>query len=90
MRLHHPDGSGAADAMVRSWVRAPRAERDLDLAAEIDQWLREAGPTDPSALGRVDPTTLGQHDRAASAYGRPWSHLTRAAQHAGSGNAPTR
>ncbi len=39
-----PDGSGAADAMVRSWVRASRAERDLDLAAEIDQWLRGAWP----------------------------------------------
>ena len=39
-----PDGSGAADAMVRSWVRASRAERDLDLAVEIDQWLREAWP----------------------------------------------
>jgi len=38
------DGSGAADAMVRSWVRASCAERDLDLAAEIDQWLREAWP----------------------------------------------
>jgi hypothetical protein len=39
-----PDGSGAADAMVRSWVRASRAERDPDLAVEIDQWLGEAWP----------------------------------------------
>jgi hypothetical protein len=39
-----PDGSGAADAMVRSWVRASRAERDAHLAVEIDQWLREAWP----------------------------------------------
>jgi hypothetical protein len=39
-----PDGSGAADAVVRSWVRASRAERDADLAVEIDQWLREAWP----------------------------------------------
>lgn len=39
-----PDGTGAADAMVRSWVRASRAERDLDLAVEVDQWLREAWP----------------------------------------------
>jgi hypothetical protein len=39
-----PDGSGAADAMVRSWVRASRSERDADLAVEIDQWLREAWP----------------------------------------------
>jgi hypothetical protein len=38
------DDSGAADAMVRSWVRASRAERDLDLAVAIDQWLREAWP----------------------------------------------
>ncbi len=37
-----PDGSGAAEAMVRSWVRASCAERDLDLAVEIDQWLRVA------------------------------------------------
>jgi hypothetical protein len=40
----NPDGSRAADAMVRSWVRASRAERDLDLAVEIDQWLSEAWP----------------------------------------------
>ena len=40
----NPDGSGAADAMVRSWVRASRAERDLDLAVEIDQWLRDTWP----------------------------------------------
>ncbi|HSB86016.1 MAG TPA: hypothetical protein VLD86_06905 [Ilumatobacteraceae bacterium] len=39
-----PDVSGAAEAMVRSWVRASRAERDLDLAVAIDQWLREAWP----------------------------------------------
>ena len=39
-----PDRSGAAHAMVRAWVRASRAERDLDLAVEIDQWLREAWP----------------------------------------------
>ena len=39
-----PDGSGAAEAMVRSWVRASRAGRDSDLAVEIDQWLREAWP----------------------------------------------
>lgn len=38
------DSSGAVDAAVRSWVRASRAERDLDLAVEIDQWLREAWP----------------------------------------------
>ena len=40
----NPDGSGAADAMIRSWVRASRAERDQDLADEIDQWLRDAWP----------------------------------------------
>jgi hypothetical protein len=39
-----PDRSGAADAVVRSWVRASRAERDADLAFEIDQWLRDAWP----------------------------------------------
>ena len=38
------DGSGVAEAVVRSWVRASRAERDLDLAAEIDQWLNDAWP----------------------------------------------
>jgi len=40
----NPDTSGAADAMVRSWVRASHAERDLDLALEVDQWLRDAWP----------------------------------------------
>ena len=39
-----PDDSGAVDAMVRSWVRASRSERDLDLAVEIDQWLRDTWP----------------------------------------------
>ena len=29
---------------VRSWVRASHADRDLDLAVEIDQWLREVWP----------------------------------------------
>ena len=38
------DTTGVADAMVRSWVRASRAERDGDLAAAIDRWLREAWP----------------------------------------------
>jgi hypothetical protein len=38
------DERGAAEAMVRSWVRASRADRDVDLAAAIDQWLREAWP----------------------------------------------
>ena len=40
----NPDGSGSADAVVRSWVRASRAERDLDLAVEIDRWLSDAWP----------------------------------------------
>ena len=39
-----PDDTGTADAMVRSWVRASRAERDLDLAVEIDHWLTESWP----------------------------------------------
>jgi hypothetical protein len=39
-----PDDSGAADAMVRSWIRASRAENDQDLAVEIDQWLSKAWP----------------------------------------------
>jgi hypothetical protein len=39
-----PDDSGVTEAMVRSWVRVSRAEKDRDLAAEIDQWLREAWP----------------------------------------------
>ena len=39
-----PDDSGAAAAMVRSWVRASRADRDVDLAVAIDQWLRESWP----------------------------------------------
>lgn len=39
-----PDESNASDAVVRSWVRASRADRDLDLAVELDQWLRDAWP----------------------------------------------
>lgn len=39
-----PDESSASAAVVRSWVRASRADRDLDLAAELDQWLRDAWP----------------------------------------------
>jgi hypothetical protein len=39
-----PDRTDAADAVVRSWVRASHAERDSDLAVEIDHWLREAWP----------------------------------------------
>ena len=39
-----PDDSGATDAMVRCWVRASHADRDADLAAAIDRWLREAWP----------------------------------------------
>ena len=39
-----PDDSGAADATVRCWVRASHGERDADLAAAIDQRLRDAWP----------------------------------------------
>ncbi len=39
-----PDKSRASDALVRSWVRASRADRDHDLAVELDQWLRDAWP----------------------------------------------
>ena len=39
-----PDDSGAAEAMVRSWVRASRADLDRDLAAAIDRWLHDAWP----------------------------------------------
>ena len=39
-----PDDSGAADATIRCWVQASRADRDADLAAAIDQWLRDAWP----------------------------------------------
>lgn len=40
----NPDDIGIAEAMIRSWVRASRADRDADLAAEIDRWLGEAWP----------------------------------------------
>ena len=39
-----PDDSSATDATVRCWVRASRADRDMDLAAAIDQWLRDTWP----------------------------------------------
>jgi hypothetical protein len=55
-----PDGSGATDAMVRCWVRASRADHDADLAAAIDQWLREAWPAHsrrwPGRAGFTQPT----------------------------------
>ncbi len=39
-----PDITGAADAMVRCWVRADRAEVDAALARTVRAWLTEVWP----------------------------------------------
>jgi hypothetical protein len=39
-----PDSTNASEAMVRSWVRASHADRDVELAVELDMWLRDAWP----------------------------------------------
>jgi hypothetical protein len=39
-----PDDTGAADAMVRCWVRADRADLDQSLAAAVRTWLRTDWP----------------------------------------------
>lgn len=39
-----PDITGAADAMVRCWVRADRAELDAVLAQTVRDWLAEVWP----------------------------------------------
>ena len=39
-----PDDSGAAEAMVRCWVRADRAHLDRGLAAVVADWLRTEWP----------------------------------------------
>jgi hypothetical protein len=40
----YPDKNGVADARVRSWVRADRAELDLPLRRAVGDWLAEAWP----------------------------------------------
>jgi hypothetical protein len=45
----YPDREGDADARVRSWVRADRAELDLLLRRAVGAWLAEAWP-----FGRVE------------------------------------
>lgn len=44
----NPDATDAADAMVRSWVRASHAELDGAVACAVDEWLRSSWP-----FGRV-------------------------------------
>ncbi len=39
-----PDDSGAADVMVRCWVRASHAELDEELAATVRSWLTREWP----------------------------------------------
>jgi RimJ/RimL family protein N-acetyltransferase len=45
----YPDREGDADARVRSWVRADRAELDLPLRRAVGEWLASAWP-----FGRVE------------------------------------
>lgn len=40
----YPDEDGEADAHVRSWVRADRAELDLPLRREVAAWLERDWP----------------------------------------------
>lgn len=40
----YPDRSGAAEAVVRSWVSADRAPLDVVLHEAVSQWLRSAWP----------------------------------------------
>lgn len=40
----YPAKDGAADAVVTSWVRATRADRDAALRALVSRWLAEAWP----------------------------------------------
>jgi hypothetical protein len=45
----YPDREGVADARVRSWVRADRAELDTPLRCAIGEWLEADWP-----FGRVE------------------------------------
>jgi hypothetical protein len=40
----YPDRDGTADAQVRSWVRADRAERDVPLRRAVSDWLAADWP----------------------------------------------
>lgn len=40
----YPDNDGEADARVRSWVRADRAELDLPLRTAVSDWLAASWP----------------------------------------------
>jgi hypothetical protein len=39
-----PDDTGAAEAMVRSWVRADRADLDAPLARAVKEWIQDEWP----------------------------------------------
>jgi hypothetical protein len=39
-----PDPTGAADVVARSWTVAAWADRDADLAAAVDEWVRTEWP----------------------------------------------
>lgn len=45
----YPDDDASFDAKVRSWVRASRAEWDVQLAVLVDEWLR----SDVWPFGRI-------------------------------------
>ena len=42
-----PDPTGAAQAVVRSWVRADRAHLDTPLALAVRHWLEDSWPLAP-------------------------------------------
>jgi hypothetical protein len=50
----YPDREGDAEARVRSWVRADRAELDLPLRRAVSGWLAEAWPFDRVEYAGLD------------------------------------
>jgi hypothetical protein len=52
----YPDREGTADARVRSWVRADRAELDLPLRRAVGDWLEEAWPFERVKYDGLDRT----------------------------------
>ena len=50
----YPDRDGVADARVRSWVRADRAELDLPLRRAVGQWLAADWPFDRVEYAGLD------------------------------------
>ena len=52
----YPDSSGAAEASVQSWVRADRAELDVDLWRAVSVWLATDWPFERVAYAPREAT----------------------------------